>query len=353
MSWLLLTCIVASLTLVLCWWPFNFFPVNDVLIAPEQGKAFFNMGLAAGRPYGRGQAVTAEPVRFDAGQGASFRFVLTPTEKPAGLGCILTLHDGGERAPFSIAQWQDHLALFVRAPETAKGYREVGLRSALPIGKTTTLDLVTTTRETKVLINGQPRAVYTGFSLLGELGQIQGRLILANNQHGTEPWHGSIERVTVHGLALPTPLAGHTMKHPLLDYNFVEGEMQTGGRQESASLRFTIPARFAPLAPVSLAPLSHQAFNRTSIWSDIVWNILGFLPISACFAVLAGMATSRPATRFCLAILAAFLFSLAIETGQVFLPSRHSSQLDLLCNTAGAFIVASILWSTAYKRRII
>ena len=116
MFWLLRTCITASLTLALCWWPFNFFPANDVLIATEQGKAFFNMGLAAGRPYGRGQAVTAEPVRFDAGQGASFRFVLTPTEKPAGLGCILTLHDGGERAPFVIAQWQEHLALFVRAP---------------------------------------------------------------------------------------------------------------------------------------------------------------------------------------------------------------------------------------------
>ena len=350
MSWLLLTCITAGLTLAFCWWPFNFLPVNDVLVAPWQGKAFFNMGLAAGRPYGRGQAATAEPIRFDAGQGASFRFVLSPTEKPAGLGCILTLYDGGNRAPFVIAQWQEHLALFVRASETAKGYREVGLRSALPIGKTITLDIVTTTLETRILIDGAPKAVHPGFSLL-EGGRTQGQLILANNQHGIEPWHGSIERVTVHGAALPTLMAWHTMEHPLLDHNFVEGEMQTGGIQESAPLRFTIPARFSPLAPVILAPLSRQAFRHNSIWSDIVLNILGFLPISACFAALAGMATSRPATRFCLAVLAAFLFSLAIETGQVFLPSRHSSQLDLLCNTAGAFIMASILWSTAYKRR--
>ena len=76
MSWLLLTCMVASLTLALCWWPFNFNPVNDVLIAPGQGTAFFNMGLAAGRPYGPGQAVTAEPVHFDAGQGATFTISL-------------------------------------------------------------------------------------------------------------------------------------------------------------------------------------------------------------------------------------------------------------------------------------
>lgn len=353
MSWLLLTCITASLTLALCWWPFNFFPANDVVFAPGQDKAFFNMGLAAGRPHSRGQAVTVESIRFEAAQGATFRFVLTPTEKPAGLGCILTLHDGGERPPFVIAQWQEHLALFVRAPGTAEGYREVGLRSALPPGKTTTLDLVTTTRGTKVLINGQPSAVYTGFSLLGEHGQLQGRLILANNQHGTEPWHGSIERVTVHGAAQPASQTGYTMPLPLLDHNFASGEMQTGESQEATPARFIIPARFAPLAPVILAPLSRQAFRRNSTWSDIVWNILGFLPISACFAVLAGMATSRPATRFFLSVLAAFLFSLAIETGQVFLPIRHSSQLDLLCNTVGAFIVASILWSTAYKRRII
>ena len=353
MPWLLLTCIVASLTLALCWWPFNFFPVNDVLIAPEQGTAFFNMGLAAGSPYGRGQAVTAEPVSFDAAQGATLRFVLTPTEKPAGLGCILTLHDGGERAPFVIAQWKEHLALFVRARETAKGYREVGLPSALPIGKTTTLDLVTTTRETKVLINGQPRVVYTGFSLFGERGQIQGRLILANNQHGTEPWHGSIERVTVHGAALSNPLAGYAMQHPLLAHNFAAGKMQIGGDQQAAPARFTIPAKFEPVAPIFLLPLSRQAFHRNSTWTDFAWNILGFLPISACFFLLCGTVISRPALPFGLTVLAGFLFSLLIESGQVFLPTRHSSQLDLLCNTAGATLAASILMADSYwkKRR--
>lgn len=343
MPWILLTCITASLTLALCWWPFNFFPVNDVLIAPEKGKAFFNMGFAAKRPYGRGQAVTAGPVRFDTAQGTTFRFVLTPSEKPAGLGCILTLHDGGERAPFVIAQWQEHLALFVRASETAKGYREVGLRSALPIGKTTMLDIVSTARDTTVLIDGQPKAHYAGFSLLGIKGQIQGRLILANNQHGTEPWHGSIERATVHGAALPTPMAKHTMQFPLLDHNFSVGEMQIGGGQQAEPARFTIPARFEPLGPAFLLPFSRQAFHRNSTWPDIAWNIVGFLPISVCFFVLCGTVISRPALQFGLTVLAGFLFSLLIESGQVLLPTRHSSQLDLLCNSGGAVLAAAFM----------
>ena len=352
MFWLLLTCIVASLTLALCWWPFNFFPANDVVVAPAQGKAFFNMGLAAQRPYGRGQAVTAEPVRFDAAQGATFRFVLTPSEKPAGLGCILALHDGGERAPFVIAQWQEHLALFVRASETARGFREVGLRSALPTGKTTTLEIVTTTRETRVLIDGQHRAVYDGFSLLSGQGQIQGRLIIANNQHGTEPWHGSIQRVTVHDAAPSLTSVGETMQQPLLDHNFSAGEKQLGGNQDVTPRLFSIPVRFSPLVPIIMAPLSRKAFRRNSIWSDIAWNILGFLPVSACFAVLAGTGTNMPVTRFCLTVLAAFLFSLFIETGQIFLPTRHSSQLDVLCNTAGAFFVTFVFRSTAYTSGI-
>ncbi len=353
MFWLLLTCIVASLTLALCWWPFNFFPANDVLIAPGQGKAFFNMGLVAGRPYSRGQAVTAGPVRFDAAQGATFRFVLTPSEKPAGLGCIFTVHDGGERASFVIAQWQEHLALFVRSSETAKGYREVGLRSALPIGKTTMLDIVSTARETTVLIGGQPKANYAGFSLLGTKEQLQGRLILANNQHGTEPWHGSIERVTVHGAALPASQTGQTMPLPLLDHNFASGKMQIGGSQKTKPAQYTIPAKFAALAPIILAPLSRQAFRRNSTWSDIVWNILGFLPISTCFAVLTSMATSRPAARFCLAVLTAFCFSLLIEIGQVFLPSHHSSQLDLLCNSLGSLFIASYTFLSGKKLPLI
>jgi hypothetical protein len=342
MSWLLLTCIVASFTLALCWWPFNFFPANDVLITPGQGKAFFNMGLAAGRPYGRGQAVTEEPVRFDGAQGASFRIVLTPTENPAGLGCILVLHDGSEQAPFVIAQWQEHLALFVRAPETAKGYREVGLRSALPIGKITTLDIVSTARETTVLIDGQPKAAFAGFSLL-EAGKTRGRLILANNQHGTEPWHGSIERVTVHGAALPTLIAWYSMPPLLHDHNLSSGEVQMGGSEEAPPVRFIIPARFAPLAPVNLEPFSLQAFRRNSTWPDIGRNILGFLPISACFFMLASVTTYRLVPLSCFPVLAAFLFSLLIETGQVFLPIRHSSQLDVLSNTSSSIVVFVIL----------
>lgn len=83
MTWLLLTCITASLTLALCWWPFNFSPAN-VLVVSEQGMDFFNMGLAVERPYGRGQATTVESIWLDAAQGASFQLqkqlILAPNQ---------------------------------------------------------------------------------------------------------------------------------------------------------------------------------------------------------------------------------------------------------------------------------
>ena len=67
--------------------------------------------------------------------------------------------------------------------------------------------------------------------------------------------------------------------------------------------------------------------------------------------VLCGAVISRPGLQFGLTVLAASLFSLLLESGQVLLPTRHSSQLDLLCNTAGAALAASIMMADCHWKK--
>ncbi|WP_211248426.1 VanZ family protein [Desulfobulbus elongatus] len=348
MPWGIATAITASITLALCWWPFDFFPKNDVLADLGQGQAVFNMGGSAGRPSNNGHVFSRDLFRFDADHGAVFRLVITPLAIPRGLGCLLVLHDGGARPPLVIAQWQEHLALFVRAPEAKKGYREMGLRDRLPLGKRVVLTIDTATDGTRVFLDGELAARYKGFSLIAPSGVIDGRLILGNNQHGTEPWHGSIERVTVYDRSLQSaPVSAGPGTVPVFDCSFVHNERNTGTDSEENCPGLVIPERFRPLAPIMLAPLSYQDFSRSSTWRDIVFNIFGFLPISICLSCLAGRWTDQHWKRFGLTLLGASLLSLIIESGQYFLASRHSSQLDLLCNMVGALLAAAVAWFNA------
>jgi VanZ family protein len=340
--WLLLAIVTASITLCLCWLPFNFRAKNDVLVAHEQGKVFFNMGLAASKPYNRGHAFTKDAIQFSGSRGVSFHFILTPSETPSGLGCIFTLYDGEKQPPLVIAQWQEHLALFVRNPKTEKGYREVGLRDQLKTGQAISLAIVSTAAATDVFVDGQSKAHFAGFSLLANQGKTAGQILLGNNQHGTEPWHGSIQRVTIFDYANTSSSGFSPANRPVIDYQFRAYDNETVSNQGQASCLLSIPARFTPLAPVFLAPLSRKELSRNSTWQDVASNVLGFVPIGFFLAVFLRKAGCLPSWQFVLTVLLAFLFSLIIESVQVMLPSRHSSQLDLLCNTVGGALVAFV-----------
>jgi VanZ family protein len=68
---------------------------------------------------------------------------------------------------------------------------------------------------------------------------------------------------------------------------------------------------------------------------DVAANLAGYFPLGF-LLVLAFNATHRPFLAVTLAALAACLLSIALEALQSYLPSRVASNLDVLCNTAGA-----------------
>src|SRR5260370_21535229 len=98
---------------------------------------------------------------------------------------------------------------------------------------------------------------------------------------------------------------------------------------------------YASLEPFSgwMAPLPGTQFFLFAPWParftryDIAINVIAYIPFGF-FVALTGRHT-RAAIRFAMASAMAALLSAAMETTQMFLPSRDASTIDLLSNTAG------------------
>lgn len=83
---------------------------------------------------------------------------------------------------------------------------------------------------------------------------------------------------------------------------------------------------------------------------DVFANILGYVPLGF-LAVLAVYPALRRGGAFAFGAVCALLLSLALETLQFYLPSRISSNLDLLANTAGG--LAGALAAVVTSERIL
>ena len=82
-------------------------------------------------------------------------------------------------------------------------------------------------------------------------------------------------------------------------------------------------------------------------WADVVSNVLLFVPWGLLLAVwLAGCGRQYPVV-VTLALLSGALFSGTVEFVQLFAPSRYISVVDLVTNTFGSTVGASIGWPLA------
>ena len=107
------------------------------------------------------------------------------------------------------------------------------------------------------------------------------------------------------------------------------------------ALLYGVMIVYASLEPFSgwMAPLPGTPFFLFAPWParyaryDLAINVVAYIPFGF-FVALTGRHT-RAAARFAIATAMAALLSAAMETTQMFLPSRDASTIDLLSNTAG------------------
>ena len=118
------------------------------------------------------------------------------------------------------------------------------------------------------------------------------------------------------------------------------------------SLAFISLIIYASLYPFTdwrnqgLSPLVYLTAPLPKYWTgfDVAANVLGYAPLGF-LLTLASLRSGQIRWAMGLAVSAALLLSLAMETLQSYLPSRIPSNVDLVLNTLGAALGAGSAWA--------
>ncbi len=271
---------------------------------------------------------------------------------------ILSVHAGSDKRQLLIGQWRHWLVVMngndydsrQGVPKLNVDLRSVGVR---PVW----LAVVAGEAGTAVYVDG--RLVKTNANLhLSYPKRGRARLVLGNSVYAKHAWSGAIGGLALYDLALEgSQLQSHYARWaageggfasdgaaaPKICYRF---DQLSGGR---VSNRAGGPAgdRYDLMVPALMSVLKMEflqwprfSFSSESRWnmvSDVVLNLIGFVPLGFMLIGLLGRMAKRGGRwGWGVAVGAAFLFSLFLEVTQAWIPSRDSSLLDLLLNTAGA-----------------
>lgn len=103
---------------------------------------------------------------------------------------------------------------------------------------------------------------------------------------------------------------------------------------------------FADWRNQGISPLAFLTAPLPKYWTgfDVASNVLGYAPLGFLLA-LTGLRSGYVKLAMVLAVCAAFVLSLGMETLQSYLPSRIPSNVDLALNTIGAAVGAYIAWA--------
>ncbi|MFZ9745991.1 MAG: VanZ family protein [Opitutaceae bacterium] len=331
---------MSLLYLAVGWWPWRPWPENRVRWRQDgPGLVFRPPSLAWVRPLPRDV-----PASSSGGLWIEFELFGLPQTVP-GLQQVLTLHDGQLPAKLAVCQWKSDLLLWIPAPGTPRGIRELG--TTVADGRPHLITLVLGEAETRIYVDGVLRRRSTEFRVHPEAWR--GEWLLGDAPEGKRGWRGELRSLGV-GRG-PRSTDQVVERQRAWERRSTEGwGPEEGmvaffalheGRGRMASGRF--PGVWLELPAVyevrHKRPLAGK-LDLAQVWGrdvrDTVLNVLGFLPVG----LLAWLAASRSRLGWrWLGVLGSGLgLSLAIETGQIWLPERVSSVIDLAANGVGAVV---------------
>ncbi len=334
-------------------WPFNFFPPNRVFwLQDKNGLLFQNPGI-----------VFSEKPLFESQNSEwpsqlTFEIWLKPDEAPNDyLPAIIELWNPETSSLILVGQWKS--VLVIRSySEYFQGsglYREIGLRDALLKDIPTFLTITSTQNQTFIYINGDLSQHYSNYSIIPGIPRTNSGsayLVIGNSIYGKAAWSGEIYGLRIWDRQLSSKeistnyqtrknqdLFPSDREELIANYlfnaraGFHISSTTTGGPN------LLIPIIYRPFKYSILSLIWHDmSFTRTSI-TDIITNILGFIPFGFFLAIFIHKRKEERCFRnYFVIILVGATLSLLIELAQVFLPTRHSQMIDVACNVFGSFL---------------
>ncbi len=193
-------------------------------------------------------------------------------------------------------------------------------------------------------VNGEPTRLVLPMTQAQPGTPFGGHLMLGSSSTGWPHWSGGMLGVSVHERELSQDeLRDHARSPDVLTepeffedgsllalYRFDEGQ---GDRTRSAEARgpeLHFPDRITrPTRPNMLSVYSFGQNGGRWLPTDVVLNVLGFIPLGIAFC------WRRRSAFLWLALAAGFSLSLSLEVMQSVIPGRSSSMVDLLSNSVG------------------
>ncbi len=344
---------VAALVVVGCFlaglWPFSFHPPNRVTrLADRAGLQFRTDGVA----------YDPEPLTF-AGSGrspdepATFALELwleAEAEPGNDVFHILTIHDGQLPSNLVLCQWKSELLLRSPARENRRGFREVGVEAVLQKRQARFFTVNGDASGTAFYVDGKLTRHFPGFVLPSR--RLNGQMVLGTSPAGKQSWNGKLLGMAVFDRSLnAAEVALHheawtnnrtkrliTEQGLTALYLFDEPNGPWAKDISRNRHRVFIPPFYHAIQRIILdTPSEYFRLGFNSV--DLSINILGFAPVG--FFLLAYLRMARPGRwlqNVILVMLVGTSVSLGIELIQVWMPTRHSSAMDLVCNATGTLL---------------
>jgi glycopeptide antibiotics resistance protein len=337
-------------------WPFNFWPENKVeWLKDQNGIHFYGQSII----YSEKEISNSTSFQSSSPPFSSITIeilVQPDRENFHYTPHILSLRDSKTFEVLFLEQWQSNLGIQNKILDPNKRWisKNIGLKNVLQKGRKRFISITSDDKKTSIYVDGKLARTYPSLSLLSSKNKTMSYdlLLLGNSMTGKQYWEGNLFGLAIYNRALTHR---QIIKHFLSWSNekqssfmnekdlvaFYPFNERSGNRvyDHIGDRHLLIPFRFEVLQKTILTPPWQNFRLDRSFLTDILTNILGFIPLGFFFSAYLWIRKSRSIYQLLfLPVLFAGFTSLAIELFQVYLPTRSSQLIDVITNILGTLI---------------
>jgi hypothetical protein len=329
-------------------WPFSPYLKNEAgWLGKENGVRFGGRGIIL-------SSGTFKITRSPGELSSSLEIWMRPASDN-GTGTILALSTRENPKQIRVRQYTDGLLVQREIGDRGPRLRndEIEIKHVFRQGKEAFITVTAGAPGTAVYLNGVPIRMYPEFGL--ESNDFSGQLVLGTSPVAYDTWSGQLRGVAIYSQQLTAaqvlqhyatwtgsgrPDIGRT-ERPVALYLFEEQAGTVIHNQIPSGPDLYVPQRYEILHKTFWRlPWKEFRFNW-SYFTDVLINVAGFIPFGFLFCAYLSLSRRSDSARFSTVVLGASV-SLAIETLQGYLPTRTSSITDIIMNTFGTGIGATL-----------
>jgi len=341
--------------LVATLWPFNPFPRNGVTwLEGSHGIKFQRAGLV----------VSDGPLRPPETDAESYSLELLL--RPAGTGwshTILGFYSPSRSKQLLIRQYYDSLLVTHDATIDRDRTRIIkfDVDHVFVSDKLAQVTISSGPDGTTIYVDGQVADSIPQFKI--SRSELAGEMIVGTSPVIFHPWRGELYGLAIYSKELtPAEALRHyqawadqtgtpDLEGAMARYTFAEGAGNEACNEVLSGPTLEIPARFSvPHKGMLRSPRSEFRTHGTYV-SDVVGNIVGFVPLGMIVCAYLMWTRARWKAIF-LATVACGLLSFVIEILQYYIPRRGSGITDIITNTLGAAIGAVLTHTSVVRRAL-